>query len=161
MPSPPSPKVHRLALLDIRYLEEHSTNDLHLVGPEHVELVSGTGWLVVELFNSSGQEDFEQWPYSCWPIMWLPWISVLVEHQYFVGSSGSTGHLVYVCPLWVNGNIQALFTFGPLTVLHMGAEPANMFLGLTYAKYRLAKFCCKLNTVIYPHDIIVLINHTL
>ena len=68
MPSPPSPKVHRLAPLDVRYFEEHSTNDLHLVDPEHVDLMSGTGGLVVELFGSSGQEDFEQWPYSCCPI---------------------------------------------------------------------------------------------
>ena len=46
MPNSPPPREHRLAHSDIRYLEEHSTSDLHLVDPVHVVIVASGGGAV-------------------------------------------------------------------------------------------------------------------
>ena len=63
---PPSPNVHRFAVLENRYFEEHSTNDLHFADPEHLEpptLLNRTGEGLDGLvgdFDSRGQCLVEQ-----------------------------------------------------------------------------------------------------
>ena len=71
IPIPPSPIVHLFAFLENRYLEEHSTNDLHFLFPVHPKLEFGLipGAGVGLGFNaggldSNGHNRGEQCPYS-------------------------------------------------------------------------------------------------
>ena len=63
------------------------------------------------------QSQFPQFP--CPPIC-VPELSTFVEHHSSVlpGSLPSVVQLVYMVPLNLNGNMQALFGSGPLVVVH-------------------------------------------